>query len=59
MKIRIEIFFIGKTGVFDHPSPIFVDHSIFLTINKVRWSDCSDEDWSKRVFFPADKDIQL
>jgi len=42
----------GKTGVLDHPLPIFVDHNIFLTINKVRWSLCSGEDWSKRAFFP-------
>jgi hypothetical protein len=42
----------GKTGVFDHPLLIFVDHNIFLTINKVRWSDCSGEDWAKRAFFP-------
>jgi hypothetical protein len=44
--------FIGKTGVPNHHLPIFVDHNIFLTINKVRWSDCIGEDWAKRAFFP-------
>jgi hypothetical protein len=49
-RIRFNTL-IGKTGVLDHPLPIFVDHNIFLTINKVRWSDCSGEDWAKRAFF--------
>jgi hypothetical protein len=43
----------SKTGVLDHPLPIFADHNIFLTINKVRRSDCSGKDWSKLAFFSA------
>jgi hypothetical protein len=46
--------FTGKTAVLDHSLSIFVYHSIFLTINKVRWSDCSGEDRSKRVFYSID-----
>ena len=42
----------GKTGVSDHHLAIFVGHNIFLTINKVRWAECSGEDGSKRAFFP-------
>jgi hypothetical protein len=38
---------IGKIGVPDHPVPIFVDHHIYLSIYKERWSVCSGADWSK------------
>jgi len=37
----------GETRVLDHPLPIFVDHNIFLPINKVKWSDFPGEDWAK------------
>jgi len=34
----------GKTGVLDHPLPIFVDHNIFFTIKYMRWSNYFGED---------------
>jgi len=35
----------GKARIPDHPPPIFVNHHISLTIYKVRWLNCSCEDW--------------
>jgi len=35
----------GKAVSIDHSLPISIDHFNLYTIIKVRWSDCSGEDW--------------
>jgi hypothetical protein len=47
MKLNLRYLSSGKTGVLDHPLPIFVDRPKFLNINGFRRSGCSGEDWSK------------